>query len=135
MINNDILAIKDSILNSVGETCEKIFLFGSYAYGIPHEDSDYDFFVVLNDASKNPLVVLQKIYRNLAQTKMLTPVDYWLTTNHVLKSEANFPQWNEKSPAKELFYMKEIELIKEWVRFSNNDLIVAKQQYSKFSNK
>jgi predicted nucleotidyltransferase len=44
MINDDILVIKDNILNTVGETCEKIILFGSYAYGKPREDSDYDFF-------------------------------------------------------------------------------------------
>jgi predicted nucleotidyltransferase len=33
MINNDILAIKDSILKTVGDDCEKIILFGSYAHG------------------------------------------------------------------------------------------------------
>jgi hypothetical protein len=32
MINDDILAIKDSIRSMVGESCEKIYLFGSYAY-------------------------------------------------------------------------------------------------------
>jgi predicted nucleotidyltransferase len=40
MINNDILAIKDSILAAVGDSCEKIYLFGSYAYGTPREDSE-----------------------------------------------------------------------------------------------
>jgi predicted nucleotidyltransferase len=40
MINNDILAIKDCILAAVGEACEKIYLFGSYAYGMPREDSE-----------------------------------------------------------------------------------------------
>jgi predicted nucleotidyltransferase len=75
MINDDIIAIKDSILNSVGETCEKIILFGSHAYGTPHEGSDYDFFIVLKDDSEKPILVLQKIYRNLARRPMLTPVD------------------------------------------------------------
>jgi predicted nucleotidyltransferase len=37
MVNDDIIAIKDSILNTVGEDCEKIILFGSYAYGAPRE--------------------------------------------------------------------------------------------------
>jgi predicted nucleotidyltransferase len=75
MINDNIIAIKDSILNSVGETCEKIILFGSHAYGTPHEGSDYDFFVVLKDDSEKPILVLQKIYRNLAKRPMPAPVD------------------------------------------------------------
>jgi predicted nucleotidyltransferase len=75
MINNEILTIKDNILSTVGETCEKIILFGSYAYGTPHKDSDYDFFVVLKDDSEKPILALQKIYRSLAKRPMLTPVD------------------------------------------------------------
>ena len=42
----EIIAIKDSILSTVGDECEKIILFGSYAYGTPHKDSDYDFYKV-----------------------------------------------------------------------------------------
>jgi predicted nucleotidyltransferase len=74
MINNDILAIKDSILATVGDSCEKIYLFGSYAYGTPREDSDYDFFVVLKDGTEKPILVLQNIYRNMCDTKYI-PVD------------------------------------------------------------
>jgi predicted nucleotidyltransferase len=43
MVNDDIIAIKNSILNTVGETCEKIILLGSRAYGTPRKESDYDF--------------------------------------------------------------------------------------------
>jgi predicted nucleotidyltransferase len=75
MVNNDILSIKDSIRAAVGDTCEKIILFGSHAYGTPRHDSDYDIFVVLRDGSENPILALQKIYRTLAQTGMATPVD------------------------------------------------------------
>ena len=75
MLNDDIITIKDNILDIVGETCEKIILFGSHAYGDPREDSDYDFFVVLKDDSEMPIVVLQKIYRNLAKRPMPTPID------------------------------------------------------------
>ena len=75
MINKEIIAIKDNILNTVGEICEKIILFGSYAYGMPREGSDYDFFVVLKDDSEKPILVLQKIYRTLARRPMPTPVD------------------------------------------------------------
>jgi predicted nucleotidyltransferase len=75
MINDDIIAIKDNILNTIGEACEKIILFGSYAYGTPREGSDYDFFVVLKDDSEKPILALQKIYRNLAKRPMLISVD------------------------------------------------------------
>jgi len=40
MINSAIMAVKDNILSTVGDECEKIILFGSYAYGTPHKDSD-----------------------------------------------------------------------------------------------
>ena len=75
MINNDIIAIKETILNTVGETCEKIILFGSYAYGTANKESDYDLFVVLKDDSEKPILALQKIYRNLARNPMFKPVD------------------------------------------------------------
>jgi predicted nucleotidyltransferase len=75
MINNDIILIKDSILGILGEDCEKIILFGSYAYGTPRKDSDYDFFVVLRDDSEKPILVLQQIYRNLAMRPMRVSVD------------------------------------------------------------
>jgi len=75
MINDAITAIKDCILHTVGDDCEKIILFGSYAYGIPNNESDYDFFVVLKDGTENPVLVLQNIYCNLAKNKNYTPVD------------------------------------------------------------
>ena len=75
MISDDIIAIKDNILNTVGETCEKIILFGSHAYGTPRKDSDYDFFVVLRDDSEKPILILQKIYRSLAKGPMKPSID------------------------------------------------------------
>ncbi|MCL2722041.1 MAG: nucleotidyltransferase domain-containing protein [Treponema sp.] len=75
MINDDIIAIKDNILDIVGETCEKIILFGSHAYGTPHEDSDYDFFVVLKDNTEKPILVLQNIYGKLALNPNYKSVD------------------------------------------------------------
>ena len=74
MINNEIMAIKDNILSIVGDGCEKIFLFGSYAYGTPHKNSDYDFYVVLKDGMENPILVLQKIYEYMCDTNYI-PVD------------------------------------------------------------
>ena len=74
MVNDQILTIKDNILSTVGDKCEKIFLFGSYAYGTPEKNSDYDFYVVLKDETENPLIVMQKIYEYMCDTKY-KPVD------------------------------------------------------------
>jgi len=75
MLNNDIIAIKDSILKSVGSDCERIILFGSYAYGLPKEGSDYDVFVVLKEDAEKPILVLQNIYRGLAENPNYKSVD------------------------------------------------------------
>jgi predicted nucleotidyltransferase len=73
MANAEITAVKDIILKTVD--CERIYLFGSHAYGTPNENSDYDFYVVLTDGDENPLFSVQGIYRNLRQIKRKTPVD------------------------------------------------------------
>ena len=39
--------LKELIINAM--PVEQIYLFGSYAYGKPHKDSDLDLFVVLSD--------------------------------------------------------------------------------------
>ena len=51
---NDISAIKDELdilTRIIVETVpvEQIYLFGSYAYGTPHKDSDLDLYVILKD--------------------------------------------------------------------------------------
>jgi len=84
-INDDIFAIRDKILETV-EDCEKIILFGSHADGTPRENSDYDFYVVLNDNDENPFVVMGNIYKTLAKSPMTTPVD--ILANHKSKFES-----------------------------------------------
>jgi predicted nucleotidyltransferase len=46
-IQNELNKICDIIVNTV--PVEQIYLFGSYAYGTPNEDSDLDIYVVLKD--------------------------------------------------------------------------------------
>ncbi|MDR0935824.1 MAG: nucleotidyltransferase domain-containing protein [Oscillospiraceae bacterium] len=41
--------IKESVLSVVPDT-EAIYLFGSYAYGTPHKDSDLDICVIVPDS-------------------------------------------------------------------------------------
>ena len=98
-MNEIINSIKDTILHTVGENCEKIILFGSYAYGVPNKKSDYDFFVVLKDGTEKPILVLQNIYSNLAKNESYVPVD--VLENYRIK-------FNEKSklPAIERIIMQ-----------------------------
>ena len=48
-IQHDLDIIKESVLKTV--TAEAIYLFGSYAYGTPNQESDIDIFVVVPDGT------------------------------------------------------------------------------------
>ena len=86
MINAEIIAIKDCILKIVGNDCEKIILFGSYAYGTANASSDYDVFVVLKDGTEKPILVLQNIYGGLALNPNYKTVD--ILANYKSRFEA-----------------------------------------------
>jgi len=46
-VQAEIDKLKELIINAI--PVEQIYLFGSYAYGTPHKDSDLDLYVVLKD--------------------------------------------------------------------------------------
>jgi predicted nucleotidyltransferase len=47
LIQTELDTLKNIIINTV--PVEQIILFGSYAYGTPHKDSDLDLYVVVKD--------------------------------------------------------------------------------------
>lgn len=55
-------------------TTDRIYLFGSYAYGVPHEDSDFDLYVIIPDDGPRPIDVMKKI-RHALYKKHVTPLD------------------------------------------------------------
>jgi predicted nucleotidyltransferase len=56
-IANEVAIITNHVLSVVPDTVA-IYLFGSHAYGTPHEDSDIDIYVVIPDNTpRNPLEV------------------------------------------------------------------------------
>ena len=75
MRTEEIPKIRDMILETLGDDCEKIILFGSYAYGTPREESDIDIYVVLKDGSKNPWLALEDVYVALGAMEDYEPVD------------------------------------------------------------
>ena len=46
-VQTELSKLKELIVKTV--PVEQIYLFGSYAYGNPHKDSDLDLFIVLKD--------------------------------------------------------------------------------------
>ena len=74
-IQRELELIKEGVLQTV--PAEAIYLFGSYAYGTPHKDSDLDIYVVVPDSiDKNPVEVSGDIYYHLyCNRKMSMPVD------------------------------------------------------------
>ena len=54
---------------------ERIYLFGSYAYGMPDENSDYDFFVLIPDKGVKPLEAMKRARLSLSRLDRKTPVD------------------------------------------------------------
>lgn len=69
---NELENIKQTILNTV--EAEEIYLFGSYAYGIPTEDSDFDLYIVIPDGSIRPLEAMQIIGRAIYKEQK-KPID------------------------------------------------------------
>ena len=49
-VQTELDKLKELIINAI--PVEQIYLFGSYAYGTPHKDSDLDLYVVLKDEVK-----------------------------------------------------------------------------------
>lgn len=44
---------------------EKIYLFGSYAWGEPTQDSDIDLFIIVKESSQPPYRRSREVYRTL----------------------------------------------------------------------
>ena len=73
MMNQEIINITETIKQAV--PVEKIYLFGSFAYGTPNESSDYDFFMVIPDGGLKPLEAMQKARKSLTKINRKTAVD------------------------------------------------------------
>ena len=60
----------DKIIQAISGAVEveKIYLFGSFAYGTPTKESDFDLYVVLADGAERPLQAIQKM--NMAIARM-----------------------------------------------------------------
>lgn len=88
-IQRDLDIIKENVLKTV--PAEAIYLFGSYAYGMPDKDSDLDIYVVIPDAvQENPLKVGADI-RVALYKKLGVPVDLMVGKSSIFKHRAQGP--------------------------------------------
>ena len=71
-MNDEILKIRDRIVNTV--PVEKLYLFGSYANGVPCEQSDYDFYIVVPNGSIRPIDAIGDAHLAMRGMKV-KPVD------------------------------------------------------------
>jgi len=60
VMTDEITKIKDIIIKAV--PAERVYLFGSHAYGSPSDDSDYDIYVVVPNGIIRPLDAVGNIY-------------------------------------------------------------------------
>jgi len=90
IINFDIQNELDYITAAVKANTEPeaIYLFGSYANGMPDGDSDIDIYVVVPDYETDTIELNAKISLNLAQKKML-PIDLLIGKKSTFENRKN----------------------------------------------
>ena len=74
---------------------EKIYLFGSYAYGTPSRDSDYDLCVLVSDMALRPADAVKRIRRALFMVQD-TPLDVIVYHTGVFRQRQAQPSLERK---------------------------------------
>jgi len=87
-IRQELNLIKESVLKTV--PAEAIYLFGSYAYGTPNEDSDFDIYVVVPDGADD-LGELQTDIRMALWRKKSRPLDLLMGYSSVFNRRKEGP--------------------------------------------
>jgi len=80
-VQNELEIIKQCVLKIV--QAQTMYLFGSYAYGTPNEDSDLDVYIVIPDGDVDPLDITVQIRKELYKKKTM-PLDL------IIRKQAQF---------------------------------------------
>ena len=88
MPNDEIQAIKDRLVEQLSPL--KIYLFGSYAYGTPTADSDYDFYIIVDDENRDTLDLMARAYAACSEIKQ-RPVDILVGTESSFEARKQRP--------------------------------------------
>jgi predicted nucleotidyltransferase len=117
----------DLIKNIIVETLpvEQIYLFGSYAYGTPHKDSDLDFYVVLNDEVQlRDIDAVIKIRKAIRDKKICRWI-FWPANTRLFPATKQQPLSRKRLPIKECLSMADSKDPKHWFEFAEMDLNTA----------
>ncbi len=87
MISNEMIQQCSSILHQVYSVAD-VYLFGSYAWGIPCESSDLDFLVVVQESDQPYLLRPQAAQRALYEANISIPTDVIVTTRAAFEERA-----------------------------------------------
>lgn len=85
---NEIEELKEQFVNQLMPL--KIYLFGSFANGTYTEESDFDFYIIVNDAMENLKDLTTKAYRSVRKIKK-RPVDIIVGTESTFENKKNVP--------------------------------------------
>ena len=94
----------ESVKNELSEICriiddtvdtEKIYLFGSYAYGTPNRDSDYDLCVIIPENSMRPADAVKAIRRALFSVQSV-PLDVIAYRSDAFRQRAEYASLERK---------------------------------------
>ncbi len=67
MADREIERIKDQLIRKLSPL--RIYLFGSFANGTAHEDSDFDFYVVVKDGTENLVDLTAEAYKAIRNVR------------------------------------------------------------------
>ena len=84
----EIEELKDQIVDQLEPI--RIYLFGSFANGTYKEDSDFDFYIVVDDRIKDLKEMTTRAYRAIRRIKN-RPVDIVVGTESRFESRKNIP--------------------------------------------
>ena len=93
-IQDELKVLTDIIVNTV--QVENIFLFGSYANGTPHDNSDLDIFVIMSDDSDIREIDAIRLIRKAIRDKKTMPVDIVVSKKSKFTQRKIHPTFEQK---------------------------------------
>lgn len=88
MPSEEIRALKECFVEALNPV--SVYLFGSYAYGTPTEDSDFDFYIVVDDSRTDTLELMARAYSACSEIKR-HPVDILVGTQSGFEARRQRP--------------------------------------------
>ena len=88
MPNDEIISLKDRIVEQLSPL--KVYLFGSFADGTSKDDSDYDFYIIVEDSKTDWYDQTLQAYKAIRSVRT-RPVDILVGTNRAFERRKQHP--------------------------------------------